>query len=489
MINKNVLVNRVIPFLIIIPLTLTAFTHLWNLTGFPDLFYDEGIYMYRAMHLLAGDGLQVNYFYDHPYFGQIFLASFLAMVGFPNSLHPTPDVNSMHQLYFVPRIFMGILAIADTFLVYKISQRIYNNKIAMLAATLFAVMPLTWLFRRILLDSILLPFLLTAILFSMYSKDLQGKKWIILSGIFLGTSIFTKEVVFVFIPLVAYLIYRNNKSSKWLCIWLIPVILIPLIWPLHAVEDGQFNLWVRDITYQTQRVNHNFGQIFVDFIEFDPTLFIIGFAGLGFAAIKKDWIILLWIIPFLLLLSAIGYSQYFYWIPVIPVFCIAGAKMLSHLTGKFKRPTAGFITLTSCLAIFGLIMSSYLVTSDVSAQYDAMAYVVQNIHNNKESNNTTIISSPVYSWIFNYVFHIRDVLPDYRTVLFHPIPTQKILLISDLHFLSNIKEGQQLQDAYNKTKSIQEFNGGVLKYDLGQYPFNNMRINYEGSQIDIRQNR
>ena len=59
--------------LMFIPLTLSAFTHIWNPTGFPDIFYDEGIYLRRAMHEMAGQGPQESlYFFDHPYFGHIF---------------------------------------------------------------------------------------------------------------------------------------------------------------------------------------------------------------------------------------------------------------------------------------------------------------------------------------------------------------------------------------------------------------------------------
>ena len=47
--------------------------------------------------------------YDHPYFGQLFLAGLLGAVGYPNSLHPTPDVQSIEMLHLVPRVIMGIL--------------------------------------------------------------------------------------------------------------------------------------------------------------------------------------------------------------------------------------------------------------------------------------------------------------------------------------------------------------------------------------------
>jgi hypothetical protein len=42
---------------LVIPLALAAFTHLCNPVGFPDIFYDEGVYMYRAMHVMAGEGM------------------------------------------------------------------------------------------------------------------------------------------------------------------------------------------------------------------------------------------------------------------------------------------------------------------------------------------------------------------------------------------------------------------------------------------------
>ena len=164
-------------YLLALPLILSAFTHLWNPIGFPSIYVDEDHYMRRAVQILENLGFQEieasynqNHPYDHPYFGWIFLAGLLKLVGYPDSLNPTPgDVHSIEMLYMVPRLMMGLLAVVDTFLVYKIADYRYNNKnIAFIASLLFAVMPSTWLLRRILLDSILLPFLLASILFAVY---------------------------------------------------------------------------------------------------------------------------------------------------------------------------------------------------------------------------------------------------------------------------------------------------------------------------------
>src|SRR5213594_1283414 len=159
--------------LLVIPLTLSAFTHVWNPVGFPAFHVDESHYMRRAMQVLQGLGPQetkatYDYPYDHPYLGQIFLACVLSLINYPSSIHPSVNSDSIEMLYLVPRVLMGILAVVDTFLVYKIADVRYNRKVAFVSATLFAVMPLTWFLRRILLDSIALPFILLSILFAVY---------------------------------------------------------------------------------------------------------------------------------------------------------------------------------------------------------------------------------------------------------------------------------------------------------------------------------
>jgi hypothetical protein len=476
--------------LIVIPLCLAAFTHLWNPVGFPDVFYDEGVYMYRAMHVLAGQGPQVDYFHDHPYFGQLFLAGALSLTGYPDSLHPGYDVNSVQMLYLVPRVLMGILAIFDTFLIYKISERRYSRNVALLASVMFAVMPITWITRRILLDSILLPFLLTSILFAIYAKDSKNKNLlVVLSGIFLGITLFTKETMFTMIPLIAVLVYQGTRNRKMLAIWFIPVILIPLIWPLQSVQDNQLHYWVSDLLFQIHRQNNNFGNVIENFLVFDPILLILGFAGIVYAIMKKDSVILLWFLPFLAFLVTVGYSQYFYWIPVLPILCIAASKFVLGLGEKAKqdvRHKVPYIIIT-CIGIFGFTMTCFLITSNVSAQYDATAYVLQTVHNiPNDKNNTTIVSSAAFSWIFKYVYHVPDVMKDYRALLFHPITTNHVLLIADLHFKSNLNAGKQLSDMYNNTTLVKKFRGGVLEADLQKYPFTSMNANYEGSTVEIR---
>jgi hypothetical protein len=281
-------------FLLLIPLALSAFTHIWNPVGFPAFHVDESHYMRRAMQVLEGLGPQeskatYDYGYDHPYFGQIFLGAILSLVNYPSSINPTVSSHSIEMLYLVPRVVMGILAVVDTFLVYKIADARYNRKVAFISSTLFAVMPLGSILRGIFLDSIALPLILLSILFAIYSVKSEGRYnynrgndkgntkkilLILLSGIFLGLAIFTKMPVFTMIPLLAYILLKkngtytsnseesniNDKSSrlKLLAVWFVPVVLIPLVWPGYAISNAQLEGCLDGVIWQATRADRPF---------------------------------------------------------------------------------------------------------------------------------------------------------------------------------------------------------------------------------------
>jgi Dolichyl-phosphate-mannose-protein mannosyltransferase len=357
--------------LLLVPLLVSAFTHLWNPVGFPDLFYDEGVYMRRSIQVQQGLGPEESgTYFDHPYLGQLFLSSVFNIIGYPDSVNPKPgDEQSVEMLYLVPRVIMGILAVLDTFLVYKIADKRYNRKVAFIASILFAVMPMTWILRRILLDSILLPLLLTSIFFALHrnvrkypTDTISGSKGVkvngdilaIISGIFLGLAIFTKIPVFMLIPLVACLVYRNSSSKdkkvrlRTLGLWFIPVVLIPALWPIIAAVDDQFNDWRVGVFDQASRNNDGLARVLGLFYKYDPILLLMGVIGFVYSAFRKDTLILLWVIPFLLFLYFLNYGTYFYIIPILPAFCIASARFIIEVPEKIEKKIA-ISSIWSCI--------------------------------------------------------------------------------------------------------------------------------------------
>ena len=438
-------------FFLLVSLILSSFTHLFNPIGWPGLYYDEGIYLGRSMHLMNGLGPQEDpTFYDHPYFGQFFLAGIFSLIGYPHTINPqVGNTISIEMLYLTPRIIMGLIAIIDTFLVFQISERLYNKRAALISSIIFGITPLSWLLRWILLDSILLPFLLLSILLAIISnnrlkrnKDNIGILLFLLSGLSLGLAIFTKIPAFVIIPLTGFLIFKDTDISlKRIGLWLIPIILIPMIWPAYSIINGQFNYWMKGVYYQTHRESQPLiNSVQTILFKEDSMFLILGIAGLIMAIIKRDLVVLLWIMPFFLFFYIIGWVSFYHWIPLIPAFSIAIGAMLEKILKIFddkKRIVKIFISTFTMLLILGYIdlaKTIPTITRDInSAHFKAAAHLysyLSNIKNNNKTNSNakvTVIADPFYLWIAKYLFKLDYNYEPYYNV--NSIGNRTILVV------------------------------------------------------------
>jgi hypothetical protein len=550
-----------------VPLILSTVTHLWSPIGFPGIHVDEGTYMRRAMHVIVYLDPQGSQgggsYYDHPYFGQFFLAGILSLLGYPDSLHPSTDIKSIELLHMVPRVLMGLLAVGDTFLVYKIAERRYNNRtIGLIAAIIFAIMPVTWLYRRILLDNILVPFLLGSILcaiylkkhddsayhrndYASYRKEKDGNGFrtgnnsdntnrntenttttgavnavargttvlsrrnviiITLSGALLGLAIFTKIPVISMIPIVGFLVFTNtNRSFKALALWFIPVILIPLIWPAHAIFQGDFDPWLNTVLRQASRESIGVIGSITEIMRIDPVFFAIALIGYIYASVRRDAMLLLWLIPFLVFFTFVAhYVNWFHWIPIIPAFSIAAAVMIVDASSKVTKQ--GIVqkvlplAVISAIGVFGLISTVMLITTNLSFfQFQTAAFVANHLlaDNNFQSSldKTTVISSQIYSWIFRYVFHEDNVFPTFREAT--TIETGKVILVVDNYFKNFMNQDeplerdrervQRLQTLYNNSNVLASFEGKTQEYDRNTYPYYSMKYNFGGTRVQIKE--
>jgi hypothetical protein len=531
--------NRI--FFIMIPLILASFTHLWNVAQFPSFHPDEGVYIRRALHILAGQGLQdpssrydhsqdSTSAYDHPYFGPMFLAGIFKILGYPQILNTTPDVTSIETLSSVPRIIMGVLAVLDTFLVFRISERRYNSKVALFASVLFAVMPLSWYTRRVVLDSIMLPFLLTSILLILEIRS--NPKYVqtlsILSGICFGLAIFTKIPSSILIPLIAYLIYQNIDKIKFpsvgrlkiLTIWLIPVILIPTIWPVYAFISGDLDAWIDGIFWQSlgrQNKGKSLFDIAISAWESDPVLLILGAAGMIYLTIRRDYFPIIWIIPHITFLFFVGWVTHFHLILIIPILCISIAKMIYDLPAilPIKKNIPISTIIISGISLFGLISSSILISTNLSyVQFAATAYISNalvpnngsfiiknhtNINltytNHDDIDQITVISSPIFSWVYKYVFNHDNTFAHVRDT--QPIKTEKLILLVDSTY-KHVIEGEEgenatqlkrLMNIYNNSEIVALFKDDPSNYNEKYYPYTGIDSANIGSKTqEIRSN-
>jgi hypothetical protein len=531
---------------VILPLMIAFVTHLWNPLGFPGIHYDEGIYMRRTMHVLDGLGPQdpLNQFdhtqettsgYDHPFFGQLFLGSVLSIVDYPDSFVSEDALESIQNLYTIPRIVMGILAVIDTFLVYKIADVRYNRNMAFVASILFAAMPLTWLLSRIVLDSLLLPFLLLSILFAVYCNKLQSKKkditkernitlLALVSGTFLGIAVLTKLPALSMIPLITFiLIYGNfrfdrDKNLRLLGKWFIPAILIPIIWPAYSISTGEFDEWLSGVLWQATARQEERGLVFAfsAMWDIDPLLFLLGISGIIFTSIKRDFFFALWLIPYLILVYYVGWVTHFHWIIVFAVFCAAASFLILNLPKiaashaiHTKIPRQLLIFSLFLITIgFGMASTATMINADISSlQVKTAAFILEQVKTAKrdssssnssiaDKDNVTIISSPMYSWLFMYPFKETYVLSWFRDSS-QPVHTQKVLLVVDQFYKGwtkresgeDQKQQQLINDLHNQTRVIREFKAPETTYDKDAYPFTGLGQGRIGaSDVEIRTN-
>ncbi|HJT49244.1 MAG TPA: phospholipid carrier-dependent glycosyltransferase [Nitrososphaeraceae archaeon] len=482
---------------------------------------------------------------DHPYFGQIFLAGALRLVGYPNSISPSTIVNesttantAVHvteMLWLIPRVLMGLLAVADTFLIYKIAERRYNSRtVALIASILFAVMPLSWMTRRIFLESIQLPIILLSILAAVYLKDINkiqnaavpaaDKKrvntrkqvtLVLVSGIFLGLAVFTKVPVFTMIPAVGFLVYTNvvkdNNTSKFrlasifhinvtkmkmLGLWLVPVILIPLIWPIYSIAVGySFDFWLSRVVYQGTRLGQSpLEAALYDDFTFDPVFITIGLAGLIFSAARREYFLLLWALPFLLFLYEVHWALPFHLVPLFPFFSIAAAVLIVDISNRIRKKssTIGHIlpfATISAIAIFGLVSTIMLITTNINSSFfEVSAFVAQKLsgNNTNNTNNNVLLLGPHPVWGFFWIpKYVLNENFDFRMVdaqhgFMKNEKNAKVMMISDSRFARTISKDPlkqslaNLRTIYLNTNPEATFQIKPFPYDTTKYPYINL---------------
>ena len=85
-----------------------------------------------------------------------------------------------------------------------------------------------------------------------------------------------------------------------------------------------------------------------------------------FASLRKDFIFLIWVIPFLAFFYVVDYVSHFIMIPLIPAFCIGIAVMINDLSDKLMnnkklvRKILPF-AIVSAIGIFGLVSTTSLI--------------------------------------------------------------------------------------------------------------------------------
>ena len=188
----------------------------------------------------------------------------------------------------------------------------------------------------------------------------------------MGLAIFTKVPAFTTIPLVVFLTYSNTRRLRYVLLWIIPTILIPALWPIHAAAVGDLNNWVDGILYQTDRESRPLINALNTLFQVDPIFFVIGIGGIIYSVFKRDYFLMIWTFPIFIFLQLIGYVSSFHLISLLPPLCIAGGRLIAEIGNRSAnqsvRNVLPFIRI-SAIGLFGLISTSMIISIDMNSTY------------------------------------------------------------------------------------------------------------------------
>lgn len=204
--------------LVIVLLAISVGAHSWNMHGYPYYENDEATYASRAW-MVANEGkLDVyTYRYDHAPLGWMLLAAWQMASG---------SVSAFGSLLEDGRVFMLLIHLASTILVYVIARRFSNGSrlAGTVAVVFFALSPIAIYFqRRILLDNIMTFWLLLSVFLATQPK--QRLKFYILSAFAFGVAVLTKLNAIFIAPAILYIVWfrahrqhRMHATAYWMSV-------------------------------------------------------------------------------------------------------------------------------------------------------------------------------------------------------------------------------------------------------------------------------
>ena len=186
-------------------LLLAAFLRLYKIQDYMNFLGDEGrdvLVAYNILHghlTLLGPTSSVGGFFLGPIY-YYFMTPFLLLFNY----NPVG-----------PAVMVALFGIATVWLIYKFCSDLFNNKIAIIAAALYAISPLVITYSRSSWNPNLMPFFTLLTLYVLYKAVLQNKPWLFFTtGILYGILMQLHYIeVFVGLIILVYVLLTSRITK------------------------------------------------------------------------------------------------------------------------------------------------------------------------------------------------------------------------------------------------------------------------------------
>lgn len=193
-------------------------------------------------------------------------------------------------------IFFSLLTI---YFVYLIGKMLYNKKIGLISASLLSVSPLYILVgRSVQAEAAYLSLLIISLYFYLKANKENEIKNRLLSGLFLGCALFTKQFALLILPALFIWETLRHKNLKWLTkshlyfLVLAIIILLPF-YLFHLVKHPLLLCQAQRYGALSLAGIPSWPNLFLMVKEawwaFSPLFFTLGLLGILFLLFKKDY--------------------------------------------------------------------------------------------------------------------------------------------------------------------------------------------------------
>jgi len=266
---------------------------------------------------------------------------------------------------FSGRLVGVVFSLLTIWIIFEFTNKMYNNKTALLAAVLLAVMPgYFWLSRMAMIETMLVfLFTLSLLFFFLWLKD-RKNIWLVLAGLAFGLGFLTKyQILIAGAVMVASMLFlaRNHLKVHLTKIAIIAITIFAVVvpWILIAYQTYASNM-INEWLYALQMGNPEksvystrfsvpvsftvfyFIEMVWPYADVHPVsllLYTVSLAGLGFLAWRRkpeDKYLLIWFIVVFVFFTLIPNKHWRYVLPLFPVLAISAASLITFAYKKMQ---------------------------------------------------------------------------------------------------------------------------------------------------------
>lgn len=262
---------------------------------------------------------------------------------------------------FSTRLWSPIFGVLSCVVVFYFGKRLYNRVVGLLAVLVLSTFFTFFSFaRHAMLDVPFIFFMLTSIFFFVLNEEKkENTHYILLSGLFFGLALLTKQTTALLIPLiVAPYLVLTRKSIKSLftrkfALFLGIGILIISPWLVYMILQYGARFWYVFLLYNnvmrsiSPLEGHAGDSLFYfNYLITRENILWVAILPLavGFSVFKafrkrnnQDILFVIWIVVILLVFTIAQTKLFWYILPAFPAFAIVIADFLYNLSKKLKK--------------------------------------------------------------------------------------------------------------------------------------------------------